>query len=725
LNRLSPAARAHLQVAAVIGTVVPLDLWCAACDAELDELNNSWIEARAAQIVVERASGTGFEFRHALLREALYASIPVPRRQGLHQRLAEALSARRTPDPDAMSYHLQQAGDDAFVRWLVRAGGRAERSYAWREAFDRFSTAAAELDDRPDRRLERGWLLFRLGAMLRFSDVRRALRYFEQATDVADVLGDQVLWAFATYARGSQRVQTGDFRGGLPILERGIRALIAMPLHDRRRLNATTGVFNADAMPDFDTLSAHGRRDDPEPADPGLVFPGDLDRQGVLALMLARVGDARRALAVTDEAIAQLATGEPSRTFHIGHLQRARGLALALLGLPDESIHWLQESIRTFDSGPAYMQQLDSIATTLRALVLPYRLEDARLWFELTSNAHQIGALAQDAFPKGLSYHHLLLAVYLADGEWDKADELVQSAQLATGQVVMRHGIQTAGAELALARGNTQAAWGYVRSVLEGGPTTEPGDSMYLASMRLIRVAVELSLADGHLADARAWLECHDRWLEWSGAVPGRAEGQLAWAAWQRAAGDAGAERACIERAVILASAPRQPLELLHAHLALGEWHLRARDPSEAARQLDSAADLAERCDMPVERHHIRLVRAEVALAEGRLDDAQRLLDDVRPFCERLQVAALLRRAADLEQSIAARRTRRLYPANLSEREVEVLRLVAGGMTDAEVADTLSISPRTVGQHLRSIYNKLGVSSRVAAARFAIAHDLV
>jgi DNA-binding NarL/FixJ family response regulator len=142
-------------------------------------------------------------------------------------------------------------------------------------------------------------------------------------------------------------------------------------------------------------------------------------------------------------------------------------------------------------------------------------------------------------------------------------------------------------------------------------------------------------------------------------------------------------------------------------------------------RQLDIAADLAERCDMPVERHHIRLVRAEVALAEGRLDEAQRLLDTLRPFFERLQLAAMLRRVKDLEQSIAARRTRRLYPANLSEREVEVLRLVAGGMTDAEVADTLSISRRTVGQHLRSIYNKLGVSSRVAAARFAIANDLV
>ena len=50
---------------------------------------------------------------------------------------------------------------------------------------------------------------------------------------------------------------------------------------------------------------------------------------------------------------------------------------------------------------------------------------------------------------------------------------------------------------------------------------------------------------------------------------------------------------------------------------------------------------------------------------------------------------------------------------------------MAEGLTDAEVADRLSISPRTVGQHLRSIYNKLDVPSRAAATRFAVEHGLV
>jgi LuxR family maltose regulon positive regulatory protein len=61
----------------------------------------------------------------------------------------------------------------------------------------------------------------------------------------------------------------------------------------------------------------------------------------------------------------------------------------------------------------------------------------------------------------------------------------------------------------------------------------------------------------------------------------------------------------------------------------------------------------------------------------------------------------------------------------LTEREVEVLRLVARGLTDAQVAETLVISPRTVNAHLRSIYSKLNITSRNAATHFAIEHHLI
>jgi DNA-binding CsgD family transcriptional regulator/tetratricopeptide (TPR) repeat protein len=65
------------------------------------------------------------------------------------------------------------------------------------------------------------------------------------------------------------------------------------------------------------------------------------------------------------------------------------------------------------------------------------------------------------------------------------------------------------------------------------------------------------------------------------------------------------------------------------------------------------------------------------------------------------------------------------YPAGLTAREVEVLRLAAQGLTDAQVAEQLVIRSRTVNTHLTSIYNKLGVGSRTAATRYAVDHNLV
>jgi len=65
------------------------------------------------------------------------------------------------------------------------------------------------------------------------------------------------------------------------------------------------------------------------------------------------------------------------------------------------------------------------------------------------------------------------------------------------------------------------------------------------------------------------------------------------------------------------------------------------------------------------------------------------------------------------------------YPDGLTAREVEVLRVVAQGLTNEQVAERLVISSRTVDTHLTSIYGKIGVSSRVAATRYAIEHHLV
>ena len=65
------------------------------------------------------------------------------------------------------------------------------------------------------------------------------------------------------------------------------------------------------------------------------------------------------------------------------------------------------------------------------------------------------------------------------------------------------------------------------------------------------------------------------------------------------------------------------------------------------------------------------------------------------------------------------------HPARLTPREIEVLGLVATGITNPQVAQRLFLSPRTVQRHLNSIYRKLGVTSRAAATHFAFEHGLL
>ena len=65
------------------------------------------------------------------------------------------------------------------------------------------------------------------------------------------------------------------------------------------------------------------------------------------------------------------------------------------------------------------------------------------------------------------------------------------------------------------------------------------------------------------------------------------------------------------------------------------------------------------------------------------------------------------------------------YPDGLTAREVEVLRLLAQGLTDAQIAEQLVLSLHTIHAHLRTIYSKLGVTSRSAATRYAFEHQLV
>jgi non-specific serine/threonine protein kinase len=187
--------------------------------------------------------------------------------------------------------------------------------------------------------------------------------------------------------------------------------------------------------------------------------------------------------------------------------------------------------------------------------------------------------------------------------------------------------------------------------------------------------------------------------------------------------------------------------------------HEHARDLFEEGLEL--SAELGNEADVA----HCLEGLASIARAEGRIVRAARLWGAEEALLERFEAAvytyvpdrslhrsrvvaarALLDeeafeaawaegRAMSLEQAIEYALDRsttpeetadpETYPVGLSAREVEVLRLVATGMTNAEVAGKLFISSRTVSWHLGSIYRKLGFNSRTEATRFAVEHNLL
>jgi DNA-binding NarL/FixJ family response regulator len=77
-----------------------------------------------------------------------------------------------------------------------------------------------------------------------------------------------------------------------------------------------------------------------------------------------------------------------------------------------------------------------------------------------------------------------------------------------------------------------------------------------------------------------------------------------------------------------------------------------------------------------------------------------------------------------IETAGASRIAQEKWPGGLSPREIDVLRLLAQGHSDREIASLLFVSPRTVHHHVQHIYGKIAVSSRSAATKWAIEHDV-
>ena len=133
----------------MIGQEVSLEVWGAVA-GRAEETSSAWSSGRSRRIslrrwTMARASASAPDPGGALRRRP---AAPAP---NLAPAVAEVL-AELGADPDAVAYHFAQAGDARATEWLVRAGERAQRAFAWRTATERFKAVAQMLEADPARR---------------------------------------------------------------------------------------------------------------------------------------------------------------------------------------------------------------------------------------------------------------------------------------------------------------------------------------------------------------------------------------------------------------------------------------------------------------------------------------------------------------------------------------------------------------------------------------------
>ena len=270
------------------------------------------------------------------------------------------------------------------------------------------------------------------------------------------------------------------------------------------------------------------------------------------------------------------------------------------------------------------------------------------------------------------------------------------------------------------------------------------GQGQHRRAITLIEESVELFLEEGQ---------------EWGAAIE---LGFLA-VSW-RDQGDHGRAKSLAERGLALSRQVGERQAISAALYTLATLAQAERDQERARDLLEEGLELSAELGNDADVAHCFDGLAAVAAAEGMMVRAARLWGAEEALLERMEAAvytyvpdrSLHRsqveaararlgeeafeaawaegRSLSIEQAIAWALDRattpetdspKTYPAGLSAREIEILRLVAGGLTNIEVAERLFLSSRTVDWHLSSVYRKLGLHSRTEAARFASDHGLL
>lgn len=170
--------------------------------------------------------------------------------------------------------------------------------------------------------------------------------------------------------------------------------------------------------------------------------------------------------------------------------------------------------------------------------------------------------------------------------------------------------------------------------------------------------------------------------------------------------------------ATVASETPSSLLDAM-ALMARASVHLAEEEIDEALRDARAAWSVWQQLKLPYLAAKARVIVGLAAERAGDTDRSQVELEAARLAFERL--------GASLDARAAAEHLRGAVhlPHGLSARELEVLRMVADGKTNREIAAAMVISEKTVSRHLENIFRKLDVSSRAAATAFAFKHELI
>jgi DNA-binding NarL/FixJ family response regulator len=670
---LNDAQRAALEVASVAGVSFELDLV-----ADLVGGEQHLGELLELGLLIESAPGVG-SFRHALIREACYREITWSRRRALHRQLAEHLE-RRGAAPGLLAEHWGSARElDRARQSLLGAMDVAYSAYAYRDAAAA-GQRALELWPEGDAEGERTAVLDRLGHCAQMSG------------DLADA------------ARTWREV-----------------------------------------------AEAHRGADD---------LPRSADIQRRLAGVYELQGSWERALAAREAAAAAFATsGQPGeaaaeRLAAATHLRSALRYKPAL-ELLEVAAHDAQQAGRT-----DLQARILSTEGNVRARMGQYQvgLEQVRAGLALALEHNLSGPAAEsyqrlaDALEHSGDYTAARQS-YLAAADYCQTQgaEAVAQLCLACMTVVLRQTGQwqrceqvcrevlASGAATAHARTVALGMLGMVHVQRGEAPRARPilveaergAQHIELVAMELLS-GWGLAMVDDLDGRAESAVErCH-RLLElWTRtderhyAIPA-----LRWVASLLASRGADEEhglRACANALAHIVAETGTAEAIAALGHALGEVCLVDGSPEQATQHFDRALKQLESLDLPYERAHTA-VRAGLALVAAgnrqagveHLADAYRRARNLgaRPLAS-VASRALLQLGEPVERRLGRRAVGHLERGGLTRRELEVLRLVANGQTDREIAQTLVLSPRTIEMHVGNSLGKLGCRSRAEAVRRA------